>query len=62
MILLLARAFLQALVITLYVASLEMKEVKVWTSSCVETATALGMIFAVFSFLIAVTAVIATSI
>ena len=45
--LLLVTAFLQALVIALKVASLEMREVKVWVSSSVDTATALGTILAV---------------
>ena len=48
-------AFLQALVIALKVASLEMRDVKVWVSSSVETATALGMILAVFSLVMDVT-------
>ena len=55
--LLLVTAFLQALVIALKVASLEMREVKVWVSSSVDTATALGMILAVFSFVIEITEV-----
>jgi len=51
----LATAFLQAFVIALNVASLDIKEVNVWVSSSVETATALGMILAVFSFVMVVT-------
>ena len=48
-------AFLHALVMALKVASLEMREVKVWVSSSVLTATAFGMIFAVFSFVMELT-------
>ena len=48
-------AFLHAFVMALKVASLEMREVKVWVSSSVLTATAFGMIFAVFSFVMEIT-------
>ena len=48
-------AFLQAFVMALKVASREMREVKVWVSSSVLTATAFGMIFAVFSFVMEIT-------
>ena len=51
----LATAFFQDLVIALKVASLEIKEVKVWVSSTVDTATALGMNLAVFSLVMDVT-------
>ena len=56
------RAFIHAFVITVKIASLEMKEVKVWISSWVDTATVLGMILAVFFFLMAVTEVMANCI
>ena len=48
----LATALLQNFVIALKVASLDMREVKVWVLSSVETATAFGIILAVFSFVI----------
>ena len=51
----LAIAFFHDLVMALKVASLEIKEVKVWVSSTVDTATALGMNFAVFSLVMDVT-------
>ena len=51
----LVTAFLQAFVMALKVASLEMREVKVWVSSSVDTATALGNILAVFSFVMEIT-------
>ena len=54
----LCSARLQALVTVLKVASRDMKEVNMCFSLSVQTATALGMIFAVFSFVIAVTEVI----
>ena len=54
----LCSARLQALVMVLKVASRDMKEVNMCFSLSVQTATALGMIFAVFSFVIAVTEVI----
>ena len=54
----LARARLQALVIVLKVASRDMKEVKICFSPSQQTATALGIIRAVFSFVIAVTELI----
>ena len=59
-ILFLARARLQALVTVLKVASLDMKEVKMCFSVSVQTATALGIILAVFSFVIEVTEVISS--
>jgi len=54
----LARARLQALVMVLKVASLDMKEVKICFSPSQQTATALGIILAVFSFVMAVTELI----
>ena len=54
----LCSARLQALVMVLKVASRDMKEVNMCFSLSVQTATALGIIFAVFSFVIAVTEVI----
>ena len=59
-ILFLARARLQALVTVLKVASLDINDVKMCFSVSVQTATALGMILAVFSFVIAVTEVISS--
>ena len=59
-ILFLARARRQALVTVLKVASLDMKEVKMCFSLSVQTATALGIILAVFSFVIEVTEVISS--
>ena len=56
--LLLARARLQACVATVKVWSREMKEVKRCFSWSVNTATALGMIIAVLSFVMLVTLVI----
>ena len=41
----------------LKVASLEMREVKVWVSSSVDTATAFGKILAVFSLVMEITEV-----
>jgi hypothetical protein len=43
--------------LTLKVASLERREENMWVSSLVDTPTALGMILAVFSFVIAITEV-----
>ena len=57
-ILFLASARLHALVIVLKVASLDMKDVKMCFSVSVQTATAFGIIFAVFSLVIPVTEVI----
>ena len=59
-ILFLARARRQALVTVLKVASLDMKEVKMCFSLSVQTATALGIILAVFSFVIEVIEVISS--
>ena len=56
----LARARLQALVMVLKVASRDMKEVKICFSPSQQTATALGIILAVFSFVIAVTELISS--